>query len=136
MAEKTKMDAEAKRNWTEDDIYRETCKRHSGPGFFQTLHEVCAEAFGFACDYEPGAWEFPMGSLTVGQLLDFFAERNAVPNITWHNGTGGPSAYVAIGDYEMAESFRDWFKVKWLSVDELEQRYAEDGFRASMSRGY
>jgi hypothetical protein len=31
--------------------------------------------------------------------------------LRWHNQAGGPSAYVTVDDYDLAEAFRDRFKV-------------------------
>jgi hypothetical protein len=72
-----------------------------------------------------------MGDLTIGQLLDFFAGRNAKPCLDWHNEFGGPSAYVQVGDYNLARAFRRRFNVGWLSQKEQQERSDEDMFRAS-----
>jgi hypothetical protein len=63
-----------KRGWTQSDIAREArCAHPAGhPGFFDTLHRATQSAFGVPLECEAWCWEFPMGSLTVGQILDFF----------------------------------------------------------------
>jgi hypothetical protein len=86
---------ETKRDWTQHDIVEDTRRQHSGPGFFNVLGGVCEEAFGGTLDYDLGRWQFPMGDLTIGQLLDFFVERNAKPCLDWHNEFGGPCALRA-----------------------------------------
>jgi hypothetical protein len=82
--------------WTQDQIVEETRRIHgSGPGFFDTLHTVCWGAFGHRIseddlgypdeppegesweDLPPPGWRFPMGNLTVGQVLDFFDAHQA-----------------------------------------------------------
>jgi hypothetical protein len=52
-----------------------------------------------------GGWQFDMGDLTIGQLVDFFAEHGGAPEVTWHNEGGGPSAYLMIWGYERTEAF-------------------------------
>ena len=77
----------------------------------------------------PPPWEFPTGDLTVGQMLDFFGAM-PVP-LAWHNEFGGPSAYVSIADYDLAETFRDQLKIAWLDTAGAQERRDEDGVRAS-----
>jgi hypothetical protein len=115
------MTAEAKRDWTQHDIFGKTSELHSGPGFFQVLYDVCGGAFGGALEYGHGAWEFPMDDLTVGQLLDFFGEHKSKPVVEWHKESGGfPGAYILIDNYNLAEAFRAKFKIDWLTEDEQE----------------
>jgi hypothetical protein len=140
------MSREPKREWTQHDILAETRRLHTGAGFFQVLGEVCDEAYGDALEYGLGGrWQFPMDNLTVGQVLDFFAEhKRPAPSwrkdagvllplleVKWHNETGGPSAYVVIDDYDVAEAFRARFKIGWLAPEEEQDRSDEDALRAS-----
>jgi hypothetical protein len=123
-----------KRDMTQYDIVEETRRRHpEGPkGFFTTLFEVSDEAFpadwGTGDTPEEEQWVFPMGRLTVGQLVDFFV--SAAPTIVWRNEFAGPSAYVVIGDYVLAEAYRDRFGVKWLSTEDIKDRHKEGYGRA------
>jgi hypothetical protein len=126
--------ADAKRDWTQYDILSETEKRHSGSGFFNMLGGVAEEAFGEALDYGSGGpWQFPMGDLTVGQVLDFFAARALSPELRWHYRAGGPVAYVVVADYGIARTFRSEFGIQWLSRREAQDRADEDTIRASDS---
>ena len=94
------------------------------------LGGVCEEAFGDVLDYEPGRWQFPMYDLTIGEVLDFFGAHNAKPCLDWHNESGGPSAYVQINDYNLAEAFRMQVKIDWLGQKEQQERCDEDMLRA------
>ena len=53
------------------------------------------------------------------------------PMLRLHNESGGPTAYVSIDDYELAEQFRDHFQVHRLSAREERDRGDEDLIRAS-----
>ena len=124
------MSLEAKYEWTQNDILNETIEQHGeGPGFFNTLAEVCYEAFGGKQDTHDdlGLWEFDMGELTVGQLLEFDGKFG----IRWHNMSGGPSAYVVITDDGDAERFRDQFGINWLHDEEVQSLTDEDYVRAA-----
>ena len=143
------MTEKSYRDWTQYDIVEETERRHSGYGVFDELASVSETAFeGKVVDAdESGQWEwdedvdnadppsnwfeFSMGELSVGQLVDFFGERghNAVP-LKWHNESGGPSAYVVIDDRILAAEFRNRFDVDWSDKDELKKRRDEDAYRA------
>lgn len=89
------MTIEPKRDWTQRDIINETKRIHppGAPGFFNTLSDVCTAAFDRLIDCGPWRWQFPMGDLTVGQVLDFFAEHKRVPAIEWHNTSWGPDPH-------------------------------------------
>ena len=63
-------------------------------------------------------WEFPMGPLTVGQVLDFFFELNQRWTVEWHRTPMGPVAYIRTNDHEAAEAFRARFGGKWLLTEE------------------
>src|SRR5690348_15469803 len=116
------MTVEPRREWTQYEIVEETRRRHSGEGFFNVLHEACEEAFGGATADplvgETGSWWFLMGELTIGELLDFFTSHKARPAIHWSNQTGGPTAYVVIGDLNLADKFRTRFETDALSAKE------------------
>jgi hypothetical protein len=110
----------AKLEWAQRDIAREARCRHPAghPEFFDTLHRVTQSAFGVPLECEAWCWEFPMGSLTVGQILDFFAEHEQGWTIAWHVTSWGPEAYIKTGSYEAAEAFRARFGGKWLLTEE------------------
>ena len=74
-----------------------------------------------------------MGELTVGQVLDFFAQTQAKPMIDWHNQSGGPECYICVDDYPLAEVFRDHFGIKFLVSEEIQDRRDEDTVRAGRS---
>ena len=59
-----------------------------------------------------------MGPLTVGQVLDFFAEHNQGWTVGWHRTLQGPVAHIRTDAYEAAEAFRARFGGKWLLTDE------------------
>src|SRR6516165_8469347 len=76
-----------KREWTQHDIAEAARRSHPAghPGFFNTLQAQSRAAFGMPLECEVWRWEFPMGPLTVGQVLDFFSSSiNGGPS----NGTG------------------------------------------------
>jgi len=104
----------AKRGWTQGDIIAATEQQHSGPGFFKALAEVCLTAFGGAFDYSPGQYMFRMGDLTIGDVLDFFADHRRTPVIEWANNFG-PEAYIAIDDFTIAAEFEKEFDIPPLS---------------------
>jgi hypothetical protein len=112
------------RDWTQYDIVAETEKTHSGSGFFESLSDTCDWAFG-GLDYDPGVWEFPMGDLTVDQILDFFGEHNSRPSIRWHN-EHGPAAYIEIADDHLADLFKSQFGIAPLTPDEAEWASDQD----------
>jgi hypothetical protein len=121
------MSYSPKRDWTQYDIVEETQRRHTGLGFFNVLHQVVEEAFGGTLVDDLGTtWQFPMGDITVGALIDFLGR----PTLRWHNESGGPTAYVSIEDYDLAERFRSHFRVDWLSSREEQDRSEEDTLRA------
>jgi hypothetical protein len=124
------MNTSAQRHWTQATILEETRRLHSGPGFFNVLHDVCNRAFGGMLDTEPVGteeWEFDIGEITVGQLIDFFG---AVP-LQWHNETGGPCAYVVVDDRELAAKFCLTFGIEWATEREMQDRRDEDFLRAA-----
>jgi len=110
--------------WTQRDIAREARRAHppGHPGFFDTLQRVSQSAFGVPLECEAWCWEFPTGSLTVGQILDFFAEHEQEWTIQWHATSWGPEAYIRTGDYEAAEAFRGRFGGKWLLTEERTEK--------------
>ena len=122
-----------KRGWTQSDIAREArCAHPAGhPGFFDTLHRATQSAFGVPLECEAWCWEFPMGSLTVGQILDFFADHEQGWTIEWHVTSWGPEAYIRTGNYQAAEAFRARFGGKWLLTEERTQNRGVNiwGFR-------
>jgi hypothetical protein len=123
--------AEPKRDWTESDIIEETRRRHgSGPGFFDTLHNVSQEAFAGLLHDEHLGWQFPLGDLTVGQVLDFCTAHGTLPAIKWHNTSSGPDAHLVVGNHNAAEAFKERFGVAWLSADEEAEKANEDFVRA------
>jgi hypothetical protein len=68
----TRPERHPKRNWTQHDIVEEAEKQSTGPRFFNVLHTVADEAFGGLLDNDLGSSQFPMGKITIGELLDFF----------------------------------------------------------------
>jgi hypothetical protein len=102
-----------------------TRRRVTGSGFFNVLDAVAREVFGGALDDDFGKWQFAMGDITVGALMDFLGRSM----LRWHNESAGPTAYVSIDDYELAEQFRDHFQVHWLSAREERDRGDEDLIR-------
>jgi len=109
-----------KREWTQHDIAEAARRSHPAghPGFFNTLQAQSRAAFGMPLECEVWRWEFPMGPLTVGQVLDFFAEHNQGWTVGWHRTLQGPVAHIRTDDYEAAEAFRARFGGKWLLTDE------------------
>ena len=109
-----------KREWTQHDITEASRRAHPAgqPGFFNTLQTVTREAFGMLLECEVWRWEFPMGPLTVGQVLDSFAEHNQGWTVGWHPALPGPVAHIRTDAYEAAEAFRARFGGKWLLTDE------------------
>jgi hypothetical protein len=126
--------AEPKHQWTESDILEETRRRHgSGPGFFNTLQKVCEEAFAGLLHDEADIYDgrqFPMGDLTIGQVLDFCADHGTLAAIKWHNTSSGPDAHLVIGN-SVAEAFKTQFGVAWLAPDEEAAAADEDFVRAA-----
>jgi hypothetical protein len=146
-----------KREWTQCDIVEETCRIHQAgqPGFFTTLWDVCTAAFGGRLevddlgypdrgeredggsweDLPPPGWRFPMGELTVGQVLDFFdAHQAGAPIIKWQHEFGSPAAEIVFADYHLAEAFRKQFKIDWGSLQEAWERPEDDHVRAIFLR--
>ena len=109
-----------KREWTQHDIAEASRRAHPAgqPGFFNTLQAVSQEAFGMSLECEIWRWEFPMGPLTVGQVLDFFAEHNQGWAVEWYSTPLGPIAHIRTNDYEAAEAFRAQYGGKWLLTEE------------------
>jgi hypothetical protein len=138
-------------DWTEQQIIEETRRMHgSASGFFVALYAECWEAFGYRIrddhlsypdeppeglsweDLPPPGWRFPMGELTIGQVLDFFdAQQAGDPIINWHSQSGGPGAEIVIEDYNLAEAFRHEFRIRWDSPDDARARRREDYLRAA-----
>jgi hypothetical protein len=104
------MSDSEKRDWTQADIIAATEERLSGPGFFDELSKICDAAFGGALDYGAGQWNFPMGTLSVGEVLDFFSEHRRNPMIEWINDSG-PVAFIVIDDFMMAAAFEKEFDI-------------------------
>jgi hypothetical protein len=138
------MTEQPRRDWTQYDIVEEVQRRHTGPGFFNVLSDVCEEAFGgkldtdgeweFSSDQDgwPANWhEFDVEDLTVGRLIDFFAERGRMVPIKWHNQGSGPGAYVVIDDRDLAADFCLEFGRAWATEEERNARRDEDTVRAS-----
>jgi len=109
-----------KREWTQHDIAEAARRSHPAghPGFFNTLQAQSRAAFGMPLECEVWRWEFPMGPLTVGQVLDFFSEPNQRWTVEWHRAPMGPVAYIRTNDHEAAEAFRARFGGKWLLTEE------------------
>ena len=87
----------------------------------------------YTCQYcgEP----FPMGELTVSQILDFFdAHQAGDPIIKWQIEFVGPAAEIVIPDYALAKAFRGQFKIDWDSPQEARERPEEDHLRTIVLR--
>src|ERR1700746_2351921 len=100
----------ARVDWTQQKIVEEARRVcGSGSGFFVALYSICWEAFGYRIrddhlgyhheppkglaweDLPPPGWRFPMGDLTIGQILDFFdAPQAGNPILNWTSQSEGP----------------------------------------------
>lgn len=123
------------RSKTQYTIVEETEENHTTDGslgFFSSLDKATEAAFGGHLEYDMvGRWEFPMGDLTVGQVLDFFDEHSTPPAVKWHNEGGhGPTAYIVIDDADIAEEFTIKFGIERLSEEEIQELDEEDAYRA------
>jgi hypothetical protein len=120
--------AEPKLEWTQYEIFEEAKRRHGGdPDFFNNMNKTTDEDFGLSLEVIAGEWEFEMGKLTVGKLLEFFAGKPDGFSIVWHKGgVRGRFACVAISDYDLAEAYRSHFKERWLTTEELQRVHRND----------
>src|SRR5262249_15046710 len=98
-----------KRDWTQYEILTETQSWHTGYEFFNVLHDVCDEAFGGQLGAGFANCEFPMGNLTIGQLLDFTGRKSGrILSVEWKREAGGPAAYVLLDDDDAADFTREF----------------------------
>jgi hypothetical protein len=98
----------AYREWTQYDIVSEARKIHPGSGFFDAVKNKSEEVFA-ELEYVDKHWEYPMGDLTVGEILDFCGKMNLRPSIRWHD-VNNPTAYIRIED-DLVTSFEQHFGI-------------------------
>jgi hypothetical protein len=84
---------------------------------WETLRGRTDMAFGACIPGEDRArWQFPMGNLTVGELLDFFRDHHASPpsnlwGMWWYEPPAPPRAFIIIDDPNLAEAFAAHFDI-------------------------